>query len=189
MSPRTVRDIVAASGGTQHRSGFAPETRWRTRRLSRPRLAAGGPCLMHAAPASSPRWKRSSRAPGRRLLTVGTDCSVGKMYTTLALDKEMRSRGIEVDSSAPPDRPAFSSPAGVCPRCARADFISAARVGRPGTRRRRLGPHRRPGLALSPSFAGCLARPAARSKRIALVLCPRSTTTDMRGLPHYPCRT
>src|SRR5690606_35675105 len=30
------------------------------------------------------------RRSGRRLLTVGTDCSVGKMYTSLALEKEMR---------------------------------------------------------------------------------------------------
>ena len=28
--------------------------------------------------------------PGKRLLTVGTDCSVGKMYTTLALERDMR---------------------------------------------------------------------------------------------------
>src|SRR5581483_9883867 len=34
---------------------------------------------------------------GRRLLTVGTDCSVGKMYTTLALERSMRKRGLTAD--------------------------------------------------------------------------------------------
>src|SRR4051794_21460416 len=32
--------------------------------------------------------------PGNRLLTVGTDCSVGKMVTTLALTRALRDRGV-----------------------------------------------------------------------------------------------
>ena len=32
---------------------------------------------------------------GKRCLAVGTDCSVGKMYTALAMDKEMRARGMK----------------------------------------------------------------------------------------------
>ena len=37
------------------------------------------------------------KRPGKRLLTVGTDCSIGKMFTALALEKEMRTRGIKAD--------------------------------------------------------------------------------------------
>ena len=37
---------------------------------------------------------------GLRLLTVGTDCSVGKKYVALALEREMRSRGMSVDFRA-----------------------------------------------------------------------------------------
>src|SRR5690349_15731525 len=37
---------------------------------------------------------------GHRLLTVGTDCSVGKMYTTLALTQTIRKRGIAADFRA-----------------------------------------------------------------------------------------
>ncbi len=33
---------------------------------------------------------------GKRCLTVGTDCSVGKMYTALAMDTEMVRRGFEI---------------------------------------------------------------------------------------------
>lgn len=32
---------------------------------------------------------------GKRVLAVGTDCSVGKMYTGLALDREMRAQGLK----------------------------------------------------------------------------------------------
>ncbi|MCT4553864.1 MAG: DUF1611 domain-containing protein [Pelagimonas sp.] len=32
---------------------------------------------------------------GKRVLAVGTDCSVGKMYTALALDKAMREKGMK----------------------------------------------------------------------------------------------
>ena len=37
---------------------------------------------------------------GKRLLAVGTDCAVGKMYSTLAIEKEMILRGLNVDFSA-----------------------------------------------------------------------------------------
>lgn len=37
---------------------------------------------------------------GRRLLTVGTDCSQGKMYTALALWKGMKARGMKADFRA-----------------------------------------------------------------------------------------
>lgn len=32
---------------------------------------------------------------GKRCLAVGTDCSVGKMYTSLAMDREMKARGLK----------------------------------------------------------------------------------------------
>ena len=38
--------------------------------------------------------------PGRRLLTVGTDCSVGKMYAALAMTGALRERGVEADFRA-----------------------------------------------------------------------------------------
>ena len=41
-----------------------------------------------------------ARRPGKRLLTVGTDCSIGKMYTALALEQEMRRRGRKADFRA-----------------------------------------------------------------------------------------
>src|SRR3546814_8087359 len=34
------------------------------------------------------------RRAGKRLLAVGTDCSVGKMYATLCLERAMHARGM-----------------------------------------------------------------------------------------------
>ena len=42
---------------------------------------------------------------GKRLLTVGTDCSVGKKYAALAIERELIARNIAA-TSAPPGRPA-----------------------------------------------------------------------------------
>lgn len=40
------------------------------------------------------------RRTGRRLLTVGTDCALGKKYTALALAEAFRSRGVDADFRA-----------------------------------------------------------------------------------------
>src|SRR3546814_9520031 len=40
------------------------------------------------------------KRPGKRLLAVGTDCSVGQMYTTLALEKAMKAHGLKADFRA-----------------------------------------------------------------------------------------
>lgn len=37
---------------------------------------------------------------GKRILTVGTDCSVGKMFTSLALEKEMNKQGLNAEFKA-----------------------------------------------------------------------------------------
>ncbi len=43
---------------------------------------------------------KGTKRPGRRLLTVGTDCSVGKKYTALAMEREMRRLGMNAEFRA-----------------------------------------------------------------------------------------
>ena len=43
---------------------------------------------------------------GKRLLTVGTDCALGKKYTALALPAGLRRARPSPSTSAPPARPA-----------------------------------------------------------------------------------
>ena len=63
---------------------------------------------------------------GHRLLTVGTDCCVGKMYTALALEREMQARGMKADFRATGQTGIFIAERGVSVDAVVADFISGA---------------------------------------------------------------
>ena len=66
------------------------------------------------------------KRPGKRLLTVGTDCSVGKMFTSLALEAEMKKRGMKADFRATGQTGIFIAGDGVSVDAVIADFISGA---------------------------------------------------------------
>ncbi|MEQ9200710.1 MAG: DUF1611 domain-containing protein, partial [Rhodospirillales bacterium] len=63
---------------------------------------------------------------GKRLLAVGTDCSVGKMYTTLAIEKDMLSRGMKATFRATGQTGIFIAGSGVSVDAVVSDFISGA---------------------------------------------------------------
>ncbi|GAL15886.1 EBNA-1 nuclear protein [Vibrio astriarenae] len=63
---------------------------------------------------------------GKRLLTVGTDCSVGKMYTSLAIEKEMRDQGVDADFRATGQTGILITGGDVSVDCVVADFIAGA---------------------------------------------------------------
>ena len=64
--------------------------------------------------------------PGKRLLAVGTDCSCGKMYTALALQKTMRGRGIKADFRATGQTGILITGDGVPLDAVVADFMAGA---------------------------------------------------------------
>ena len=66
------------------------------------------------------------RRSGRRLLTVGTDCCVGKMFAALALEREMRARGFKVDFRATGQSGILIAGDGVSIDAVVSDFISGA---------------------------------------------------------------
>ncbi|MFP6730291.1 MAG: N-acetyltransferase DgcN [Alphaproteobacteria bacterium] len=63
---------------------------------------------------------------GHRLLTVGTDCCVGKMYAALALEREMKARGMKADFRATGQTGIFIAERGVSVDAVVSDFISGA---------------------------------------------------------------
>lgn len=66
------------------------------------------------------------KRPGLRVLTVGTDCVVGKKYTALALERELRARGVKADFRATGQTGILISGRGVAVDAVIADFISGA---------------------------------------------------------------
>ena len=124
---------------------------------------------------------------GRRLLTVGTDCSVGKMYATLCLERGMRARGMKADFRATGQTGILIAGAGVPLDAVIADFISGAIE--------RLSPARDDGgwdlidgqgSRFHPSFAGVSLGLLHGAQPDALVLCHDPGRAHMRGLPGYP---
>lgn len=63
---------------------------------------------------------------GRRLLTVGTDCSSGKKYTALALERDMKGRGMNIDFRASGQTGIMIAGKGIPIDSVVADFISGA---------------------------------------------------------------
>ncbi len=127
------------------------------------------------------------KRPGKRLLCVGTDCSVGKMYTALACEKEMRARGAKADFRATGQTGIFIAGNGVSIDAVVADFISGAVEW--------LCPANEPdhwdlvegqGSLHHASYAGVTLGLIHGAQPDALVLCHEPTRTHMRGLPHFP---
>jgi len=67
-----------------------------------------------------------AKRAGKRLLTVGTDCAVGKKYTALAIEREMRSRGINADFRATGQTGIFIAGGGFSIDAVVSDFLSGA---------------------------------------------------------------
>jgi uncharacterized NAD-dependent epimerase/dehydratase family protein len=127
-----------------------------------------------------------ARRAGKRLLAVGTDCSIGKMYTTLALEKEMRARGLKADFRATGQTGIFIAGSGVSIDAVVADFISGAVEW--------LAPANDPdhwdlvegqGSLFHPSYAGVSLGLLHGAQPDLLVMCHEPGRPHMRGLPHY----
>lgn len=125
--------------------------------------------------------------PGRRLLTVGTDCSVGKMYATLALTEALRQRGVAADFRATGQTGILIAGEGVAVDAVVADFISGAIE--------QLAPGRDDdgwdliegqGSLFHPSFAGVSLGLLHGAQAEALVLCHEPGRAHMRGIPGRP---
>ncbi|MFM9978530.1 MAG: N-acetyltransferase DgcN [Sphingomonadaceae bacterium] len=121
---------------------------------------------------------------GNRVLTVGTDCSVGKMYATLALTQGLQARGITADFRATGQTGILIAGAGVPVDAVIADFISGAIE--------QLAPARDDdgwdviegqGSLFHPSFAGVSTGLLHGAQAGWLVMCHEPGRTHMRGIP------
>ena len=128
---------------------------------------------------------KGTKRPGLRLLTVGTDCSVGKKYTVLALEKGMRARGLDADFRATGQTGVFISGRGVAIDAVVADFISGAVEWiAPAADPRHWDLIEGQGSLYHPSFAGVSLGLLHGAQADAFVVCHEPTRTTMRGVAH-----
>jgi uncharacterized NAD-dependent epimerase/dehydratase family protein len=128
---------------------------------------------------------KGTKRSGLRLLTVGTDCSVGKKYTALALERAMRERGYDAEFRATGQTGVFISGRGVAIDAVVADFISGAVEW--------IAPEATPehwdiiegqGSLFHPSFSGVTLGLLHGAQPDAFVVCHEPTRTNMRGVQH-----
>ena len=128
---------------------------------------------------------KGTKRSGLRLLTVGTDCSSGKKYTVLALEKEMRDRGLKADFRATGQTGVFISGRGAAIDAVAADFISGAVEW--------IAPENEPdhwdliegqGSLFHPSFAGVSLGLLHGAQADAFIVCHEPTRRTMRGVAH-----
>ena len=123
---------------------------------------------------------------GKRLLAVGTDCSVGKKYAALALERDMRAAGFDADFRATGQTGILIAGRGVAIDAVVADFIAGAAEW--------LSPDADPdhwdviegqGSLFHPSFAGVTLGLLHGSQPDVFVVCHDPSRTSMIGLEGY----
>jgi len=128
---------------------------------------------------------KGTKRSGLRLLTVGTDCSVGKKYTALALEKEMRQQGLDADFRATGQTGVFISGRGVAIDAVVADFISGAVEWiSPAAASNHWDLIEGQGSLFHPSFAGVSLGLLHGAQPDCFVVCHEPTRITMRGVKH-----
>ena len=187
MDPQTVADVIAAldaglhvAAGLHNKLRENPDIVAAAQRNGRELFDARDPAP--GIPVGTGR-----RRAGKRLLTVGTDCSTGKMYTTLALEREMHKRGCKADFRGTGQTGILVANCGVPIDSVVADFISGAAEW--------ISPARfdggwdlieGQGSLFHPSYAGVSLGLLHGAQPDALVLTHEPGRPHMRGLPDHP---
>jgi len=124
---------------------------------------------------------------GKRALTVGMDCSVGKKYTALAVAKELEARGVPNDFRATGQTGVLIAERGIAIDAIVSDFIAgAAEWLSPDAPADHWDVVEGQGSLFHAAYAGVTLGLMHGSQPDALILCHEPTRKHMRGLPHMP---
>ena len=150
--------------------------------------AEGGAQLVdvRVPPAGIPIGSGRKRS-GLRLLTVGTDCAVGKKYTALALTQELKKRGVKATFRATGQTGIMIAGEGMPIDTVVCDFTAGAAEA--------LSPDNAPdhwdviegqGSLFHPAYAGVSLGLLHGSQPDAIVVCHEAKRTTHSGFPDYP---
>ncbi len=123
---------------------------------------------------------------GKRVLAVGTDCSVGKMYTGLAVDAEMRKRGMKSTFRPTGQTGILITGGGVPLDAVVADFMAGAVEWlTPPNEDDHWDIIEGQGSLFHASYSGVTMALVHGGQPDALILSHEPTRPHMRGLPDY----
>ncbi len=123
---------------------------------------------------------------GKRCLAVGTDCSVGKMYTSLAMDLEMKQRGLKSSFRATGQTGILITGNGVPLDAVVADFMAGSVEWlTPDNDDDHWDHIEGQGSLFHVSYSGVTMALIHGGQPDALILSHEPTRTHMRGLPDY----
>lgn len=135
----------------------------------------------HNIPVASGR-KRT----GKRLLTVGTDCALGKKYTALSLTLEFKKRGIDADFRATGQTGILIAGSGIPIDAVVADFVAgAAETLSPDASARHWDVVEGQGSIFHPSYAGVSLGLLHGSQPDVIVMCHEVGRDRVLGLEDF----
>ena len=123
---------------------------------------------------------------GKRLLTVGTDCALGKKYTALALTRAMRSRGIDADFRATGQTGILIAGDGIPIDAVVADFVAgAAEMLTPSAAPTHWDVVEGQGSVFHPSYSGVSLGLLHGTQPDVIVVCHELGRERVMGSEHY----
>ncbi len=126
------------------------------------------------------------RRTGKRLLTVGTDCALGKKYTALALARELRNRGVEATFRATGQTGIMIVGSGIAIDAVIADFVAgAAEALSPDAPAGHWDVIEGQGSLFHPAYAAVTLGLLHGSQPDVLVLCHDPTRTHIKSFPDF----
>jgi len=123
---------------------------------------------------------------GRRLLTVGTDCAVGKKYTALAVAEGLRKQGVDADFRASGQTGILIAGSGIPIDAVVSDFIAgAAEMLSPAGQPDHWDVIEGQGGVLHPGYAAVSVGLLVGSQPDAFVVCTDAMRTHLVGWPQF----
>ena len=127
------------------------------------------------------------RRSGKRLLTVGTDCALGKKYTALALARGLRQRGVNADFRASGQTGILIAGGGMPIDAVVSDFVAgAAELLSPANAPDHLDVIEGQGSLFHPAYAGVSLGLLHGSQPDLFVVCHDPGRTHILGYPDAP---
>lgn len=128
-----------------------------------------------------------ARRSGRRVLTVGTDCACGKKYTALAIERELRARGLDAHFRATGQTGVLISGGGLAIDALVADFVAGTvEAMTPAAPAAHWDVIEGQGSLYHPAYAGVSLALLHGAQADAFVLCHDPRRAHIEYLPDFP---